>query len=114
MSSRLAIALLTTVTSGCPASWIFLRSTEAPMAEDPMPASQANTMLRISRVAVAVAVATPLSSAGDRRLLALVASIWAVAALRSPSSSDLSIFSSTDATTNVTAAAPKTPRVTPR
>ena len=45
------MALLTTVTSVWPAPWIFLRSTEAPIAEEPMPASQAKTMVRISRVA---------------------------------------------------------------
>ena len=41
------MALLTTVTSPCPAAWIFLRSTEAPIAEEPMPASQAKTIERI-------------------------------------------------------------------
>ena len=85
------------------------------MAEDPIPASQAKTMLRISRVAVAVAVATPpVRAPATDDFLPLMASICAVAAVRSPSSSDLSIFSSSDATTSVTAAAPKTPRVTPR
>ena len=47
LSSRLEIARFTTVTSPMPASLIFLRSTEAPIAEEPIPASQANTMLRI-------------------------------------------------------------------
>ena len=59
MSSRLAIALLTTLTSPWPAAWIFLRSTEAPMAEEPMPASQAKTIERISLPAVAAPVRAP-------------------------------------------------------
>ena len=35
---------LVTLTSGKPAALILLRSTEAPMALEPMPASHANTM----------------------------------------------------------------------
>src|SRR3954447_11877051 len=43
-SVRLAIATFLTSTSPNPAFLILLRSTEAPIALDPMPASQANTM----------------------------------------------------------------------
>ena len=43
-SVRFAIATLTTVTSVNPAFLILLRSTDAPIALDPIPASQANTM----------------------------------------------------------------------
>ena len=43
-SVRLAIATFCTSTSVKPAFLILLRSTEAPIALDPMPASQAKTM----------------------------------------------------------------------
>lgn len=42
------MARLTTSTSLNPAARTFLRSTDAPMAEEPMPASHANTMRRMS------------------------------------------------------------------
>ena len=47
------------------------------MAQDPMPASQANTMLRISRVAVAVAAAVPppVSALATEVFLPFIASI---------------------------------------
>ncbi len=40
------MALLTTVTSVNPAAWILRRRTEAPIADEPMPASQAKTIER--------------------------------------------------------------------
>ena len=47
VSVRLAIAELVTLTSVKPAALILLRSTEAPIALEPMPASQAKTMFLI-------------------------------------------------------------------
>ena len=44
MPSRFAIALLVTVTPSMPAFLILLRRTLAPIADEPMPASHANTM----------------------------------------------------------------------
>ena len=50
-SVRLAIATFCTSTSAKPAFLILLRSTEAPIALDPMPASQAKTMRWIGSAA---------------------------------------------------------------
>src|SRR5215510_3126664 len=85
------MATLTTPTSSKPAFFSLLRSTEAPMAEDPMPASQANTILRMGSTRSVRAWASSCSS-WVRTLeielsLPLSPSIWAVAAARSPSSS---------------------------
>ena len=74
---RFAIALLTTVTSANPASWILRRSTEAPMADEPMPASQANTMVWIGPSCRAAAGAGQALEADD--FLPFMASICAVA-----------------------------------
>ena len=79
------MALLTTVTSSNPASWIFLRSTDAPMADEPMPASQAKTIALIGPRAWRP---SPVSAAATDDFLPFSASISAVAAARSTSSSD--------------------------
>ena len=63
VSSRFAIALLVTVTSSMPAFLILLRRTLAPMAEDPMPASQANTIVRTGLVTTVPPSARPPVSA---------------------------------------------------
>ena len=99
MSVRFEIALLTTVTSVYPAPWTFLRSTEAPMAEEPMPASQANT---IERIGPCVARRGAGEGGGDQDFLPFIDSIAAVAADRSPSSSARSSLSRNAATRNET------------
>ena len=73
------MALLTTFTSPKPAAWIFLRSTEAPIAEEPMPASQANTMVFTGPARVAVPV-PPRRPARASEPLPLLASVWLIAA----------------------------------
>ena len=83
LSSRLAIDLFTTVTSANPASWILLRSTDAPMAEEPMPASQATTIFvdRALRAGIAPARAVEATD-----FLPFIASMGEVRPIRSPSS----------------------------
>ena len=104
------MAELVTNTSGNPPPWIFLRRTEAPIADEPIPASQAKTMLLIGPVA-----APPARAAATLDFLPFIASISAVAAARSAStSSERSVLSSNDATRNDTVAAPITDRITPR
>ena len=105
------MALFTTVTSEKPAPWTFLRSTEAPMAEEPMPASQAKTMEWIGP-SWRAAVPDPTSAEEIEDFLPLFASISAVAAVRSPSSF-LSSLSRKEATRNDTVAARTTDSVTP-
>ena len=53
------MAELVTLTSGNPAALILFRSTEAPMALEPMPASQANTMFLMGPVGPVGAPAGP-------------------------------------------------------
>ena len=77
------------------------------MAEDPMPASQAKTILWIAPVLPAARVELAIDC------LPFIDSICDVAAARSPSSLR-SVLRSRAATTKETAAAPKTPIVTPR
>ena len=87
-----------------PAFWIFLRSTEAPIADDPMPASQANTMLVIGPVSD-----LPDNIAGHAGLLALHAPPCRRWRRPGPARrSARSVFSSSEATVNDTAAAPST------
>src|SRR4030095_11225023 len=85
------MATLTTLTSVKPAFFSLLRSTEAPMAEEPMPASQANTILRMGSTrsvrAWASSCSSWVSTPEIELSLPLSPSIWAVAAARSPSSS---------------------------
>ena len=107
MSVRFEIAELLTLTSPYPAFWILRRSTEAPIAEDPMPASQANTMLWIGPALV------PTRADATLDFLPFIDSIDAVAAARSSSSPPLSVLSSSPATAKDTAAAPNTDSVTP-
>ena len=76
------MALLTTVTSVKPAPWTFLRSTEAPMAEEPMPASQANTIEVIGPVC---STPEPASAEEATDFLPFIDSMLAVAPPRSPS-----------------------------
>ncbi len=131
--SRFPIALLTTVTPSMPAFLTLLRRTLAPMALEPMPASQANTTLS-TRVAVAVPEPTPpkaasVSSSERGALLPsrpevaaftsrpLLAWSFAIAALMSPppfARSRLRLASrKKDATANETAAERTTDRMTP-
>ncbi len=115
---RLLIALLTTVTPVMPASWILRRSTDAPMADEPMPASQANTIERTGRPRAATpaapAAAAPPARADEATdFLPFIDSIDAVAAARSPESSDLSMRRRKPPTRKVTAAERSTERMTP-
>ena len=73
-----------------------------------MPASHANTIDRISLPASAPARAPAIED-----FLPFIASMSAVAAVRSPSSGDLSSLSRIAATENETAPANRTDRVTP-
>src|SRR3954447_9170561 len=93
-SDRFAIATLTTLTSSKPAFFTLLRRMEAPMALDPMPASQAKTMLWIGPRWEAASCSSSLASASCSRpvsmpetalFLPFMASMDAVAAARSPS-----------------------------
>src|SRR3712207_4383770 len=113
------MATLTTETSSKPAFLSLLRSTEAPIALDPMPASQAKTILRIGSVRDWASSSSALASRLDTELVASLPfrpSICLVAAARSapPSSSFLRLARRiTEATRNVVAAARRTERVTP-
>ncbi len=116
MSVRFAIALFTTVTSPNPADWIFRRSTEAPIADEPMPASQANTMFLIGPCAAAPASESPPPTSCDEieDFLPFICSMDAVAAARSSSPLSLAARRITAAMRKVTVAAASTARVTPR
>lgn len=105
------MAWLTTLTSLNPASWIFLRSTEAPIAEEPMPASQANTTLRTGPESAAAPVPARVEETED--FLPFIDSIEAVAAPRSPSPLSFDMRSSRAPTANETAAATIQEMVTP-
>ena len=94
------------LTSEWPAAWIFLRSTEAPIAEEPMPASQAKTIERTWPV-------RPRSRTSEAiDFLPFIASMEAVAPARSPSSARSSL-SRKLATRKQTAAEKMTEQVTP-
>ena len=106
------------MTSSNPAFLSLLRSTEAPIALDPMPASQANTILRIGSTRSVRAWASSASSWFSTPEIELSLpfrpSIWAVAAARSPSSSRLRLARRmTEPMRNDVAAANSTDRVTP-
>ena len=111
VSVRFEIAWLPTLTSPKPACCTFLRSTEAPIAEDPMPASQAKAMLVIG--------VRPPGRADQRRGHAGLLALQRLH-LRGRGGQvgilvdGRSVLSSSDATTKDTAAAPSTDSVTPR
>ena len=110
-SVRLAIALLITVTSVKPAAWTFLRSTEAPIAEEPMPASQANTMLRIGSEAAVAAPTSAVDAIEDRPFIASMA--WVALTSWSSASTVLSVLRSSAATIKVATIPPMIDSVTP-
>lgn len=121
-SLRLEIALLVTSMSSKPAARTFLRSTVAPMAEDPMPASQAKAIRLIGpewpEASAAAAVPAPVAAAPVRApatedFLPFISSIRAVAAPRSPSCC-LPILRIRADSTKLTAAAASTARAMPR
>ena len=116
-SLRLEMALFVTSTSPNPAARTFLRSTVAPIAEEPIPASQAKTIFRIGPVcpeaSAAAPAPAPVSAPATEDFLPFICSIFAVAAPMSPSSC-LPIFSSRAASTKLTAAAAATARAMPR
>ena len=121
-SFRPEIALLVTSTSSKPAARTFLRSTVAPIAEEPMPASQAKTILWIGPVwpeasaaaaAPAPAAPAPVSAPATEDFLPFMSSILAVAAARSPSSCG-PIRRNSAESRKLTAAAPNTARAMPR
>src|SRR5215211_3134004 len=109
------MATFTTETSSKPAFLSLLRSTEAPIALEPMPASQAKTILRTGSVRDWASSSSTLVSMDETELsLPFRASICLVAAARSPSSSLLRLARRiTEATRNDVAAARRTDRVTP-
>ncbi len=88
------------------------------MAEDPIPASQAKTMLEIVSGPVEVGVPpepdSAASAAAAAERLPFICSMAAVASARSPASAARSVRSSRAATRKATVAAPKTDSVTPR
>ena len=120
MSLRLAIAELVTLTSGKPAALILFRSTEAPIALEPMPASHAKTMFLTgpARTATPPAVAPePVSREDTELFLPFISSIRAVAAPRASSSvaptGVLLAFRITEAIRKDTVVANSTESVTP-
>ena len=116
------MALFVTSTSSKPAARTFLRSTVAPIAEEPMPASQAKTIFRIGPVcpessaaaaAPAPAAPAPVSAPATEDFLPFICSIFAVAEAMSPSSC-LPILRNRAESTKLTAAAPATASAIPR
>ena len=119
-SVRFEMALLVTSMSSNPAARTFLRSTVAPIAEEPMPASQANTMRLMGPVApdsaipeAAPAAPAPVRAPATEDFLPFISSILAVAAARSPSSC-LPMRSSSADRAKLTTAAPATASAMPR
>ena len=110
---------LVTLTSGKPAALILFRSTEAPMALEPMPASQAKTMFLMGPAITATPPApapapAPVRAEDTELFLPFMASIFEVAALMSPSSLWRVVFRITEATRKEAVAASSTARITPR
>src|SRR5690625_5793156 len=85
------MALLVTSMSSKPAARTFLRSTVAPIAEEPMPASQAKTIFSMGPVWLESSAATPAAPAAPppvrapetEDFLPFICSIFAVAEVRS-------------------------------
>ncbi len=119
VSLRLAIAALVTLTSGNPAALILFRSTEAPIALEPMPASHANTMFLMGPARTAVPTPppppapAPVSIEETELFLPFISSILDVASFRSTSSLCLVVFRITEATRKETEVASTTERITP-
>ena len=116
VSVRLAIAELVTLTSGKPAALILFRSTEAPIALEPIPASHAKTMFLTGPARTATPPAfmpAPVRAEEIELFLPLRASIRWVASSRSSSAVALLAFRITEAIRKDTMVANSTESVTP-
>ncbi|MNJ52668.1 hypothetical protein D3C77_480140 [compost metagenome] len=94
---------------GRPAALTFFRSIEAPIALEPIPASQENTILLTSSFDLTAWFSEAEAGAAFPLELAFISFIFVLAASKSSSTLDLLVFNRRDAIKKETSAATNTP-----